>query len=62
VPELSDLTGAAIAGLRSPGGTCADRGERVVCGRAAHVGVSTVTPALARGNDLMTQYFRIKDT
>ena len=62
MPELSDLTDSAGAGLRSPVGTCAGRGERWVCGRAPYIGVSTAAPALARGNDLITQILGTKDT
>jgi hypothetical protein len=33
-----------------------------VCGRVPHLGVSTVAPALAQGNDLITQLLGTKDT
>jgi hypothetical protein len=61
VPELSDLTDAAGAGLRSPGSTCAGKGEIAVCGRGAYVVPRAVNRALAAGDDPMFPIYRTKD-
>jgi hypothetical protein len=62
VPELSDLAGAANAGLRSPGSTCAGKGEIAVCGHAAYGVKTTIAPASAAGENLILQLLGTKDT